>query len=609
MKSNILFVGTRGGLYKSEDAGENWRNVRVGLPKLERYKLSGSIGAIAINPINPKNMLIGFGYRTSHDGTPTVQKLRWSQFLYVSNDYGESWEPVKAFEVKTKVYQIVYSSAKDVVYVATANGLYKSQDGGIIWKKVLNKQVYNIALFPKQKKILAACGSEGVYSSEDNGSKWKLSNKGLSLGFPHELFGKKVRYSMLVKDPLNDDRLFLLNSTWGMSGGLYVSYDKGMSWSKYSKTMPESWLNTSKRMNAVAFDQNNSANVYMGSSRYMYRSSDGGDNWEQAISNGTKNNWTHTGLNVFGHTRDFLVDPKKPERFFIATADHGLVKSNSGGTFWQKSETGLKKISSVWDLDACFEKKEPNYGNIVILAALKNKTSCIADTNDGGITWKRNCGLNKYIDRPIKVVVDQADCSTMYIGARNGLYSTANNGLNWRSVPFGQSDAAVKDIVIDKFSTVFVATNKGLFAVPKDGTILQKALAFPNKEVTSIYISQLSPDVIFAGVKKASKKGSALFRSKDSGRTWDRVLESTGFYSGIVQQNNAPHSIFVSTNDHNYHDQSAGSGVYRSDDSGSNWQSINKGLPVLRAWNLAVGSNNSNDIYLCTNGSGVFVLR
>jgi len=608
-KSNMLFVGTRGGLYKSDNAGKNWRNIRVGLPKVKRYKLSGTVGAISIDPFNQKRMLLGLGYRTSADGSNTLKKIEWNDLIYMSDDYGERWYPVKAFEENTKVYQIKYSATKDLVYAATANGLYKSQDGGLIWKKILNKLVYNFSLFPGQKRIVAACGPEGVYSSDDSGSKWKLSNEGLSLGFPHELFSKKVRYSMLVKDPSNDDRLLLLNSTWGMSGGLYVSNDKGNSWDKYTKAMPESWLNTSKHMNAIAFDQNDSDNVYMGSSRYMYRSSDGGNNWEQAISNGTKNKWSHTGLNVFGHTRDFLVDPKNSERFFIATVDHGLVKSDSGGTHWQKAKTGLRKISSVWDLDACIEKKEPNYGKIVILAALKNKTSCFADTVDGGVTWKRYCGLNQYIDRPIKVVIDQADCSTVYIGARNGLFSTENNGLSWRPVPFGQGDTAVNNIVIDKFSTIFVATNKGLFKVTKDGEKTKKALAFSGKEVTSIYIPQLSPDVIFAGVKKSSKKGSALFKSMDSGRTWDRVLESTGFYSGIVQQNKAPYSMFVVTNDHNFHDQSAGSGVYRSEDGGSNWQSINNGLPVLRAWNIATGDANSNDVYLCANGSGVFVLQ
>ena len=608
-KSNTLFVGTRGGLYKSDDAGNSWRDIRDGLPKIKRYSLSGSVGAIAIDPFNPENMMMGLGYRASSNGSATVQKLTWSQSIYVSVDYGESWRPVKAFKEMTKVYQITFSSTKGLVYVATDSGLYKSHDGGGSWKKILDKTVYNIAVFPEQKRIVAASGSEGVYSSDDNGSNWQLSNDGLSLGFPYELFSKEVRYSILEKDPSNSDRLFLLNSTWGMSGGLYISDDKGKSWEKYSKDFPESWLKTSKRMNAVAFDQKDSTNVYMGSSRYIYRSSDGGKSWNQAISNGSKDKWSHTGINVFGHTRDFLVDPKNLARFFIATADHGLVKSNTAGKEWEKVESGLSGISHIWDLDACAEKEDSNYGKIVILAAQLNKVACFADTDDGGSTWRRDCDLNQFVDRPIKVVVDQTDCKVIYMGASNGLFSTNNSGLSWSAVPFGRSDAAVRDIEMDEFSTVYVATNKGLFSVATDKKVEKEALAFPGKEVTSVFVSKKSTGVIFAGVKKASKKGSALFRSKNGGRTWDKVLASTGFYSGMVQKKNAPYSLFVTTNDHNYHDQSAGSGVYKSDDGGYTWQSINTGLPVLRAWNIATGGENINDVYLCANGGGVYVLQ
>ena len=257
--------------------------------------------------------------------------------------------------------------------------------------------------------------------------------------------------------------------------------------------------------------------MFIWEARDIYRSSDGGKSWNQAISNGTKDKWSHTGINVFGHTRDFLVDPKNPARFFIATADHGLTKSNTAGKDWQKVKSGLSEISHVWDLDACRAKKDSNYGKIVILAAKLNKTSCFAETDDGGLTWRRDCDLNDLLDRAIKVVVDQLDCKKMYIGASNGLFRTDNSGSSWSAVPFGHTHAAVRDIAIDKFSTVFVATSKGLFSVPADGKLVKEAVAFPGKDVTSVFVSKKLSGVIFAGVKKASLKGSALFRSKDGG--------------------------------------------------------------------------------------------
>jgi photosystem II stability/assembly factor-like uncharacterized protein len=207
------------------------------------------------------------------------------------------------------------------------------------------------------------------------------------------------------------------------------------------------------------------------------------------------------------------------------------------------------------------------------------------------------------------------------------LFETDNGGNNWRKVNYVDNNVAVRDVVVDDSSRVFVATNMGLFSslsadLKKINThsktfrssnaqtnkdTVNRPFAFPKQEVTTVFISKVNPSLMFAGVKKASIKGSALFRSKDNGSSWEKVLESTGFYSGITQQGNAPYSIIVATNDHNYHDQSAGSGVYISDDSGDSWESINTGLPVLRAWNITTGGINSNDVYLCANGSGVFV--
>jgi len=47
-------------------------------------------------------------------------------------------------------------------------------------------------------------------------------------------------------------------------------------------------------------------------------------------------------VNVFGHTRDVAIDPEDQSILYIATSDHGIVKSENAGQSWKPIGRDLK---------------------------------------------------------------------------------------------------------------------------------------------------------------------------------------------------------------------------------------------------------------------------
>ncbi|MDH5766546.1 MAG: hypothetical protein OEZ38_11070, partial [Gammaproteobacteria bacterium] len=416
VNKNIFYVGTRGGFYRSLDKGNTWQNKRNGLPKKEKFSLSGSIGGIAVSPF--ENVIyLGMGYRPSYIGSTTVRRLKWVPYIYKSYNQGESWEKIKAFNENARIYQLLHSPFdKDTVFAATSTGLYQTTNAGSSWIKILDKPTYNILLFKDDKSlILASCGGEGVLKSSDYGVTWSEKNKGLSFFQFKKTF--RNRYSVLASNPSSLNQVFIVNSTWGRSGGLYKSDDKGESWEKISEDMPESWLKTSRRMNAVTVHPDRPGMLFLGSSRYLYRSKDSGRSWEQLISKKKDKGWTHTGINVFGHTRAILVDRDDKQRWYIGTSDHGLTVSYNAGISWQKIPTISKRASYVRGMYMC------SYGNkeLIALTNGNDQELCLITTKNKGKSWVEYCGEIGKSNGYDVLGVDPVNCNNIYIGLGNGL--------------------------------------------------------------------------------------------------------------------------------------------------------------------------------------------
>ena len=90
--------------------------------------------------------------------------------------------------------------------------------------------------------------------------------------------------------------------------------------------------------------------------------------------------------------------------------------------------------------------------------------------------------------------------------------------------------------------------------------------------------SLTDPDTVYAGVEDA-----ALFRSTDGGETWQELSGLRGHGSGSHWQPGAGgmclHTILLDPSDpHRIHSAISAAGTFRSDDGGTTWRPINRGL-------------------------------
>jgi len=189
------------------------------------------------------------------------------------------------------------------------------------------------------------------YIAAAAGGVWKTTNAGTTF---KPIFDNYGSYSIgaLAMDPNNSNVLWVgtgeNNNQRSVSygDGLYKSIDGGKSFTKMG-------LNDSEHIGMIAIDPRNSDVVFVaatgplwsaGGERGLYRTKDGGKNWEKVLEISE-----HTGIN------EVHMDPRNPDVLY-ATAhqrrrrqwtylgggpESGIYKSTDGGNNWEKINKGL----------------------------------------------------------------------------------------------------------------------------------------------------------------------------------------------------------------------------------------------------------------------------
>ncbi len=245
-------------------------------------------------------------------------------------------------------------------------------------------------------------------------------------------------------------------------------------------------------------------------------------------------------------------------------------------------------------------------GRIAALDAIKGDRLTLYVGSAGGGVWKSADGgttfqsvFDKYCQSIGAITIDRSRPKTVWVGTgeswvRNsvsvgdGVYKTTDGGDNWQRMGLEESEHIAR-IVIDPQhgDTVYVAATghlwdahpqRGVFRTRDGGKTWQRVL-FVNDETgcADIAIDPSDPKILYAAMWQFRRKawsfssggpGSGLYRTRDGGDTWERLTNGLPKGDlgriGIAVAPTRPNRVYAFV-------EAKKSAMYRSDDRGDTW--------------------------------------
>ena len=244
---------------------------------------------------------------------------------------------------------------------------------------------------------------------------------------------------------------------------------------------------------ALAADPKNNAIVYTGTSRGVFKTTDGGLTWK--ITAGLPNDAVN-GL---------AVDATNPATVYAAT-NQGLYQSLDGGGTWK-----MLLSSPVTSVAVAVTRPGLLYAGRVSAPILRSF--------DGGATWQE-VGTAVTTNG---LAIDPTNSQIVYAAtSRSGLYLSTDNGNNWTlsntGMVSGVNPLTVNVIAIDPRipQRLYAGTTAGLFRSSDGGTLWNAAgTGIGARAVLSLGINPTDANFVYAGTA-----GGGVFQTANGGDTW-----------------------------------------------------------------------------------------
>ena len=321
----FYFGACAGGVWKTTDGGQYWRNVSDG------YFNTAAIGALTVSTADPNVIYAGTG-ETSIRGN-----VSHGDGIYKSVDAGLSWRHMGLSDSRHIGKIQVHPRDSDIVYAAALGhafgpneqrGVFRSRDGGENWEKVLYKSdnagSHDVSMDVNNPRILFAAiwqaqryphrlesgGPEcGLWRSMDGGDSWEEVSR--KPGLPQGVLGKIG----VAISPARAGRVWAVIEAH--DGAVFRSDDYGETWIRLSeqsllRTRPWYYMH-------ITADTQDPDTVYVQNYSF-WKSIDGGASFDAIPI-------------PHGDDHALWIDPNNNRRM-IDGNDGGACVSFNGGMSW-----------------------------------------------------------------------------------------------------------------------------------------------------------------------------------------------------------------------------------------------------------------------------------
>ena len=496
--------GPESGIYKSEDAGQNWRRLAVGLPKGDM----GKIG-LAVSPLDPRLV-----YATIEAGPEECG-------FYRSSDRGESWEKRNSFisgGTGPHYYQEIFADPNvfDRVW-QMAPPLMVTDDGGKTFRRANEKAKHGdnhaMAFLAGDPEYILNGSDGGVYESRDGAKTWRFfDNLPVTQFYKLALDNALPFYNVHGGSQDNGSQQGpsrtlnahgIGNADWTITYGadgyasaidptdpniIYLEWQEG-NLLRYDKKSQEAVVISPRpepsdpplRFNwdsPVLISPLSPQRIYY-ASQFVWRSEDRGNSWTKISPDLTRNIfrleqpimgkrwsvdalWDHGAMSFFS-TITTLSESPLQEGLIYAGTDDGLVQvTEDGGRTWRKVE----KLPGVPDMFFVNEVKASRLEKDTVFVAVDNhKTGdykpYLLRSDDRGRTWRSIAG-----DLPPRTLVwsvaqDHLRKDLLFAGTEFGIFTTLDGGRRWLKLSGGVPTISFRDIEVQERESDLVGASFG----------------------------------------------------------------------------------------------------------------------------------------------------
>lgn len=653
---DVIFAadGASGGMKVTRDGGATWNPIG---------DLRGELmGAIAIDPDAPDNMLVGIsgGIRRSTDG-------------------GRTWAPCDGPTGDAVGFHFDRGSAAGtrVCFAATNRGMWRSLDGGQTWQSATHglreatieafagassRTSGQCVLYCSQPTVLVnGTLAGGIYRSLDRGNTWQPAGRqGLNndtRAFDEWAMGPIAQYRCLAASDAHPETVYAFGTNTGVPpphhATLFRSDDVGITWRSTFQADPRfPSCNVAPDYTVVedgqyyqdvpglAIGPGDPDHIVMTDGGCCHISRDGGASWTcghtapasstSAPKPGTA--WRCTGL-VVTTTWDYAIDPFRPSRHFICYTDIGLAVSDDRGATWrwwsQKGRAPWRNTCYQLAFDPQVQGRVwgafsnvhdiPN-ANIIFERHRHNMPGGVCISNDHGDTWQPYAGG-----------LPEAACTSVIVDPRSpqakrrlyagffgpGVFRSEDGGATWMAVNRGLGSDANRRVC-----RLYLAGNGKLFALVtarrQDGRFASDGVGLyvstdrgeswrlVNASLPLLWPKDLTVDptdsrrIYLSACDGNGREEAGLYRTTDGGTTWKRLARKGPEHFGAYLHPTRPGWIYMTLTE-----GTPESGLYLSRDNGISWAPM-RGLPFANAMRVRFDPADPDAIIVTTFGGSVW---